>query len=73
MSMQGVRFGTSFNNAYVFGNMEEGAERNDGIYTIFDTGSSDILLSVLWYESVIDKYYTTVGLEYTIINGKAQA
>ena len=53
--------------------MQEGAQRNDGIYTIFDSASTDILLSVLWYESFVEKFYEAVGLEYTIFEGKASA
>lgn len=54
MKMEGVRFGEKKENAWTFSKMEEGAERNGGIYTIFDTGASNIYLSVLWFESFVE-------------------
>ena len=68
-TMGGVRFGTKGENAYTFSMMEEGAELNGGIYTIFDTGASDIYLSLLWYEDFVAQLYAATGTEYEIKDG----
>ena len=52
--------------------MQEGLSLDsEGIYTIFDTGASDIYLSVLWFESFVEKLYAQVGISYEIKDGKA--
>lgn len=53
--------------------MEEGIHRDDGIYTIFDTGASDILLSILWFESFIEKLSAETGIEHGIDKGQASS
>ena len=53
--------------------MEEGAQRDGGIYTIFDTGASDIYLSILWFESFAEQLYAATGVEYEINEGQASA
>jgi hypothetical protein len=34
---------------------------NDGLYSIFDTGASDIYLSTLWFESFMLQLFDTIG------------
>ena len=72
VSNEGVRFGTKMSNAYSYGQVEEGLSLDsEGIYTIFDTGASDIYLSVLWFESFVEKLYEQAGISYEIKEGKA--
>ena len=73
MKMEGVRFGERNENAWTFERMEEGAERNGGIYTIFDTGASDIYLSVLWFEAFVEQLYAATGITYEINGGTASS
>jgi len=72
-SLQGVRFGSKKDNAYTFGNIDSGSQVNNGLYTIWDTGSSDIFLSTLWYESFVEQLYGVMGIEYEIVDGKSTA
>ena len=54
--------------------MEDGTKIQNGIYSIFDTGSSNIMLSVLWYESFVEKLFWSMGdTEYSIQDGVATA
>jgi len=39
------------------------------VYTIFDTASSELLISDLWFASVVDAYMTAQGLSYQTVNG----
>jgi hypothetical protein len=39
------------------------------VYTIFDTASTELLISDLWFESVVDAYMTAQGLSYQTVNG----
>ena len=43
----------------------------EGIYTIFDTGASDIYLSALWFESFAKVLYAEAGIPFEIRDGKA--
>lgn len=72
MANQGVRIGEKEAGAYTFQD-EEGAGSwiGDGIYTIFDTGSSDIYMSILWFDSFVEELYAAVGIEYEIKEGAA--
>ena len=53
--------------------MDEGSQINNGIYSIWDTGSSDIFLSTLWYESFVEQLYGVMGIEYEIQDGVSKA
>ena len=68
-----MRFGTRKDHAFTFGNIDEGSQINNGIYTIWDTGSSDIMLSILWYESFVEQLYGVMGIEYEIQDGVSRA
>lgn len=46
----------------------------DGIYTIFDTGATDILISDLWFQVFLDELFAKSGVtEYEIVDGYAYA
>lgn len=68
-----MRFGTRQDQSFGFGNIEEGSQINNGIYTIWDTSSSDIFLSVLWYESFVEQLYGVMGIDYEIQDGISKA
>jgi len=54
--------------------MDEGTKIQNGIYSIFDTGSSNIMLSVLWYESFVEQLFESMGgTEYSIQDGVTTA
>ena len=46
---------------------------NNGIYTIFDTAASEIYLSILWYESFVEKLFSKMGIAYEITGGATYA
>ena len=48
-------------------------EKIGGLYSIFDTGASDIFMSILWYESFVEQFYAAAGIEYEINEGSASA
>lgn len=62
-----MRFGKNDGGAFTYQKMEEGSQINDGIYTIFDTGASNIFISVLWFESFVEQLYGTIGISYEIV------
>ena len=68
-----MRFGTKKDNAWTFGDIDQGSQINGGIYTIWDTGASDIHLSILWYESFVEQLYGVMGIEYEIQDGISRA
>jgi hypothetical protein len=48
----------------------------NGLYTIFDTGASDIYLSVLWFDSFVEELFGSMGLgeaDYEINDGIVSA
>jgi len=53
--------------------MDEGSQINNGIYSIWDTGSSDIFLSILWYETFVEQLYGVMGIDYEVQDGTARA
>ena len=68
-----MRFGKSDSNAWTFHDMALGSEINGGLYTIWDTAASDIYLSVLWYESYVEKLFGSMGVDYSIEDGVTKA
>ena len=72
-TLQGVRYGTRRDKAFTFGQMDEGTQIEDGIYSIFDTGAPDIYLSILWYESFVEQLYAEMSIDYDIQDGTAKA
>ena len=44
-----------------------------GVYTIFDTAAADVYISILWYESLIEKLFEIVGTPYEIRDGATYA
>ena len=61
VSNEGVRIGESNKNAYTYSKHETGSFEGDGVYTIFDTGASDIFMSVLWFDSFAEKLFEELG------------
>ena len=43
-----------------------------GLYTIFDTGAPDIMISELWFDSFMEELFAIANKTYTIENGRAQ-
>ena len=53
-----------------------------GVYTILDTGASDIMMSILWFDSFIKEFYDVIdtrsGIDtrypfYEVVDGAAYA
>ena len=62
LSTSAVRFGENSRNAWAFNMTDPQVELVQdgpatGVYTIFDTGASDIMISKLWYEDFIIKLF----------------
>jgi len=71
-TLQGVRYGTRRDKSFTFDQMDEyGSQIGNGIYTFFDTGATDILLSDLWFESFVEQLYGSMGMDYAIEEGIA--
>ena len=73
MATYGIKFGWDNSNAYQFSNSTQGVYLNGevGLYTIWDIAAPDIMISELWYDSVIEKLYKQVEIDYKIENGSA--
>jgi len=73
MANNGIRIGLDSSNAYKYSENEQAVFLNgiDGLYTIWDIAAPDIYITELWYDSVIEKLYEQVGIDYTIENGSA--
>jgi len=42
----------------------------DGVYTIFDTGSTDVLISELWFENFLIELLAVSGVkDYEVVEG----
>ena len=57
---QGIRFGEDNKNAFAFEKTEKAVfvgDKDSAVYTIFDTGSPDIYLSSLWFNSIVAKLF----------------
>jgi len=63
LSMSAVRFGDKDANAFGFTSDPQVVTVDDGIYTIFDTNSPSILISELWYDSFIAKFFGLAGVK----------
>ena len=59
MANNGIRFGEDTTNAYKYSNEAQAVFLNgsDGLYTIFDIAAPDIMITELWYDSMIEKLY----------------
>ena len=47
-----------------------------GVYTILDTGASDIMMSILWFDSFIKEFYDSIEKSYgfyEVVDGAAYA
>lgn len=48
--------------------------KNGGVYTIFDTGSSQIQFSALWFPSFIEQFFASAGVkEYEMVDNRTHA
>ena len=45
----------------------------DGVYTVFDTGASNIYLSEIWHDTFIKKLFSHVGVSYQTRGGRTYA
>lgn len=55
LSTSGMRFGEDSSEAWSFDTSNSQAVYiKDGIYTIFDTGATDLLISDLWFQSFLE-------------------
>lgn len=60
--MNSIQIGTSEKSHYGFGNeAKQGEFIDDGIYTILDFNSPDILISKLWYSDFTSKLAKVAG------------
>lgn len=56
----GVRFGEQKQNSYSFAfDPNQSLTGTSDVYTIFDSASTELLISELWYESFITNYFET--------------
>ena len=63
--IQAVRIGESDKDAAKFNTtMSSGVfDANNGLYTIFDTGSSEIYISALYYEDFINMFFSVHNVD----------
>lgn len=74
VSNGGVRFGEDDTKAFSYERVEDtGAWVDDGIYTILDTGASDMYMSILWFDSFVREFYAAVGIPFEVVEGAAYA
>lgn len=69
----GIRIGEKKEDAWAYPEEGDSTWMNNGVYTILDTGASDIFLSVLWFDSFIQQFYSRVGIEFEVREGTAWA
>jgi len=71
MATYGLKFGLDNANAYKFSGTTQGVylSNEEGLYTIWDVSAPEIMISKLWYDSVIEKLYKKAGIDYKIENG----
>ena len=70
---QGIRFGESFSDSYTYTQDDQVVWMRDGVYSIFDTAASEIYISILWYESLIEKLFEKATTTYETKNGATYA
>jgi len=44
-----------------------------GVYTILDTGASDIMMSILWFDSFVREFYDVIDIPFEVVDGAAYA
>ena len=69
MPNQGIRFGERSSDAYTFAQEDQAVWMNGGVYTIFDTAASEIYISILWYESLVEKLFEKATTPYETTGG----
>ena len=72
MRTYGIMIDKGNENIYKFSTTTQGVYLNNdktGLYTIWDVSAPDIMISELWYDSVIEKVYDGVGIDYAIEEG----
>ena len=70
LNNQGIRIGEDDAFAFTYSKHEYGQfEGGRDLYTVFDTGSPDIYLSILWFEAFVEQLYGYAGIEYTFSQG----
>ena len=69
--MEGIRFGTSSSKSWKFA-ADDQADLIDGeVYTIFDTASSDMHISALWFDDLVYQIMNEVGIDdYEVTEGE---
>ena len=63
---------TTAENTYAFENIETYSETvvDNAIYSFFDTGLTHLMISFLYYDTLIEKIFDyTGGIEHTIMHG----
>ena len=68
----GVRFGDFQADSYSwsFDPNQTVTGRAEEVYTIFDSASTQIYISELWFESFIEEYFFIQNIEYAVVDGK---
>lgn len=68
--MAAIRFGPMNANAYVFGPSENAVAQAGALYTVWDTSSPTIKLSVLYFERAVLAYFDLIQQTFENRNGK---
>ena len=74
ISTDGIKFGSDSDNYFKWSPTEQGVWTygDSGLYTIFDISAPDIMISELYFDSVMEQLFTRVGIDYTVVDGSAQ-
>ena len=66
---EAVRFGENPKNAFNWNVTEQVEMIDTGVYTLFDTGASDIMISDLWWDDFLAKFQETTKTEIEVVDG----
>ena len=66
--MQGIKIGENVTDTFGFERSEQAPwnQEHEGLYTIFDSASPDILIPILWFDDFVEKFNIT-SLKPTIV------
>lgn len=72
---EGIRIGEDSQNFFGYPEQDQTVNVNSihDVYTILDTGASDIFISTLFFESFVDKLFSSVVASYRVKNGTVMA
>ena len=70
MANSGVRVGESDSRAFTYKHDEQAVWLGEGVYSIMDTSAQDIMISTIWYETLMDEIFKGILDSYFLINGK---